>query len=273
MKNAVCPLYKGFVLPAQSEIKNKGLLFDKFFFHWIKDGVTWKLGKGKNKFLKGITGTVGDPKMISAFVTRIQTLVEALGGAIFFFKNTDRFVTGTGLSNPVEIGFAWHPTLGTPYLPGSSIKGLVRAWAQNSSEIDQAIIDQIFGKKTEKNEGQSGSIIFFDAVPVRPPHLTVDVMTPHYTDYYTKQEPPGDWHTPKPIPFLTVDSGQTFMFAIAPLTQAHNNLVPYAGDYLAKALDELGAGAKTSAGYGRFVVDEQETGRYLASRGLQGWKQ
>ena len=61
---------------------------------------------------------------------RMVRLVEAHGGRWRVFRTTSRFVTGLGRRHPVENGFAWHSTLGVPYLPGSSVKGMVRAWTR-----------------------------------------------------------------------------------------------------------------------------------------------
>jgi CRISPR-associated protein Cmr6 len=51
-----------------------------------------------------------------------------------------------GNPHPVEKGFLWHPTLGTPSLPGSGVKGLVRAWVEAWMPFDgyQARLDTFF---------------------------------------------------------------------------------------------------------------------------------
>ncbi len=113
---------------------------------------------------------------------------------------------------------------------------------------------KIFG--TQKQEG---SVIFFDAFPdpasiKGKPVLELDIMNPHHQPYYQGNEPPGDWHSPNPIFFLTVPDGTEFQFAIAP----HNDetdlsLLDKAAAILKEALKEHGVGAKTSLGYGRLV--------------------
>jgi len=110
---------------------------------------------------------------------------------------------------------------------------------------------EIFGT-TEKK----GSVVFFDALPT--PTLEqnlgdifdLDIMNPHYGPYYQKGEPPGDWHDPVPVIFLTVKKGVEFLFAVAPLE--NEELAKNAGAILREALREHGVGAKTSLGYGRF---------------------
>ncbi|HHX86956.1 MAG TPA: type III-B CRISPR module RAMP protein Cmr6, partial [Firmicutes bacterium] len=144
-----------------------------------------------------------------------------MSGEFRCYETLWRFTTGLGLNNPVENGMAWHHNLGVPYLPGSSVKGLVRSWVEQwLDHSSQDEINRIFGPRgTRDNEEPIkgvGSIIFFDALPVTPVRLAADVMTPHYQKYYSGSEPPGDWQDPNPIPFLTVDEGQAFLFAVAP---------------------------------------------------------
>ena len=71
---------------------------------------------------------VGAMPQIEESTVRLAALIESRGGRWEVFTSTSRFVTGLGRSHPVENGFAWRPTLGTPYLPGSSVKGMARAW-------------------------------------------------------------------------------------------------------------------------------------------------
>jgi CRISPR-associated protein Cmr6 len=115
---------------------------------------------------------------------------------------------------------------------------------KNHAESYQAI----FGTQQSR-----GRIVFFDAVPVEPPTLAVDVMNPHYGDYYQKKPgvPPADYLSPVPVYFLTVQADSRFAFAVA----SHEaGLARLACGRLKEALANLGAGAKTSAGYGYFEL-------------------
>lgn len=103
--------------------------------------------------------------------------------------------------------------------------------------------------------GAPGRVVFFDAVPVEPPRLKVDVMNPHYGDYYQKPDvPPADYLSPAPVYFLTVEAGSRFAFAVV---SRHADQARQAADWLVSALRDLGAGAKTSAGYGYFIVSDR----------------
>lgn len=258
-------MYQGFILPELSRCNNKGLLFDKFCDSWKPD---WTLGDQKKHWLSKIASIVGNTNLIDGMIARVQSLVEKLGGRILFFRTVGRFVTGTGNNNPVENGFTWHPTLGTPYLPGSSVKGMARSWAETGSDeaedVNKDWLESVFGTQ----ESGSGNIMFFDALPLRPVQLAVDVMTPHYSEYYQGSAPPGDWQMPVPIPFLTVDTGQLFMFAFAPREQetVSAQQLDYIEENLIRALDFCGAGAKTAVGYGQFVADEGEAEKYRRQR-------
>ena len=189
-----------------------------------------------------------------------------------------RFVTGLGLEHPIENGFAWHHSLGVPYLAGSAVKGLTRAFAEtwlNGSEGDQTDIDRIFGAGLK-----AGSVTFLDGLPTRPVRMAAEVATPHLgtwlqSDRSKKYVPtesqreqpeedvPADWVDPNPIPFLTVERGQTMAFALLPRRSEDRSDCAKARPWLHDALTLLGAGAKTAVGYGLFA----EQGR--ADRPLQ----
>lgn len=237
--------------PADS---NAGLWYDKFCDQWLEE---WEgLGdSGKKNWIEAMTrGTVGDSRLIKEIVERRLDLINKCSGSALFLKTEGPFVTGLGRNHPVENGFAWHQTLGTPYLPGSSVKGIVRSWAKIWIEESEEMINRIFGPRGS-NSSSVGSVIFLDAVPVGQVQLKSDVMTPHYGPYYQGNEPPADWHNPVPVPFLVVDSGQDFLFGLVPRRPSEErdkNDCKNAADWLKDALSYIGGGAKTAAGYGRF---------------------
>lgn len=198
--------------------------------------------------------SIGDSSLIDELIGRRCLLGSRLGGKLLYVQSTARFVTGLGREHPVENGFAWHPTLGTPYLPGSGVKGITRAWARLLAEGDPRIaasIAEVFGSQPNE-QGQQGRVLFLDALPVEPVTLSADVMTPHYGPYYRDGEPPGDWHSPIPIPYLTVAPGMRLQLLLLGRDSKAGELVEQAATWLNDALRELGAGAKTASGYGRF---------------------
>jgi len=262
--------------PKLQDTSNTGLWFDRFFNQYQKG---WSLDaqgeKPKTQFLENIVGDsnskkVGNPDQLKSYQERTQKLASAqANNSIDFmgvFENDWHFVTGMGNPHPVENGITWHPTLATPYLPASSVKGMVRAFMEQEME-DQGIsdkdIERIFG-----STDQSGSVIFFDATPTEPVTLTIDVITPHMGDWYAKgtendsvgkaSAVPADWHAPVPSQFL-VCKGITLFFAVAP-RRAHSEQdfkdSGFVWDALKDALEWIGAGAKTSVGYGYFLKDD-----------------
>lgn len=106
--------------------------------------------------------------------------------------------------------------------------------------------------------GEAGRVVFYDAVPTASPTFAVDIMNVHYPDYYRDSEggsPPSDDQNPQPVSFLTVEKGTTFQFAVGPRHPEDSDDQNAAGEarsWLETALETIGAGAKTAAGYGIF---------------------
>lgn len=246
---------------------NTGLWYNKFFGNWNKED--WKLeNNSKLNWIKAVVGErngknqkTGDTKLLIDYRNRINCLVHALGGNARVFSTNWHLATGLGLSHPIENGMTWHHTLGVPYLPGSSLKGIIRTWAEQWADIQPSEINRIFGpyhnqndKKANRVEEAVGTVIFFDALPLEPVELAADIMTPHYQEYYSQNNKiPGDWYDPTPIPFLTVGADQLFLFAVAPRKKEFTSDVDLVLQWMEAALTTIGAGAKTSAGYGRFT--------------------
>ena len=161
-----------------------------------------------------------------------------------------RLIVGIGSASVYEVGMTLHHIYGIPYIPASSIKGLVRTWLiqngwgmEEESEADafqeSKLMCDIFGcpEKTEygdkpkKNKPsyykanhptiaeKQGDVVFFDAFPMSAPKIEADIMNVHYPDYYKDDEgrtAPTDFQSPNPIPFLTVGNkdlnGQSLKF-------------------------------------------------------------
>ncbi len=137
------------------------------------------------------------------------------------------------------------------------MKGAAKAYAQlvEGRTDDDPELVAVFGT-TE----QAGCVIFFDAIPLEVPKFQLDIMNPHYPNYYDnrgvssqKPAPPADWDSPRPVFFLTV-SETPYLFAIAARSEQGNRLLDLAEKWLKGALRELGIGAKTSADYGYWQI-------------------
>lgn len=285
----VLPLYREAhdAPPGLADTSHRGLWFDRFFnaYHW-KDGKDGALDIDKSRrkkdekswqdrWLGGLAGEVGDPARLKGYAQRLAILAQAQGGDTREFQSEWNFVTGMGLPHPLENGLVFHPTLGVPYLPASGVKGLVRAFLRDRTDLDGQYIEDWFGPDLggvpageQAERAAAGAFVFFDAVPVAPPTLAVDVMTPHMGKWYAEggkikadgqghlpaDAVPADWHDPIPIKFLAVKDIR-LQFALAPRRRGVPNEADAREalfDALGQALSLLGAGAKTAAGYGRF---------------------
>lgn len=246
------PLYKSSEGAKFSTEANAGLWYDKFVDRW--EGNSWDQAKAnKLAWIKTVAGPVGSKSHIDESATRQKQLADRCGGRAFVLTTESRFVTGLGREHPIENGFAWHHTLGAPYLPGSSIKGLIRNWAEQWEGQTKAEVNSILG-----GPGSVGRVLVLDALPTQQPSLEADVMTPHYSAYYQNGDAPGDWLSPTPIPFLVVAAGTPFQFALVPNTPADAPHLKTVEQWLRDALSWLGAGAKTAVGYGRFAENVQK---------------
>lgn len=258
----VCPLYQAVAdaVPTWVGHGNAGLWYDKFCDQWTT--TPWSMqagGQGANPKLSWINTLAGRghgvADRLEEYTNRLIRLSFQQGGRSLVFRAESRFVTGLGRSHPVENGFAWHHTLGTPYLPGSSIKGMVRAWAEKQADPtpDSSIIKRVFGAP-----GQAGAISFLDALPITPVEVEADVLTPH-TAAWSPSNPPGDWCSPGPVPFLVTAAGLRLLFTVVPCGKAAAGDLDQVESWLTEALTWAGAGAKTAVGYGRMGLDHPKT--------------
>lgn len=189
-----------------------------------------------------------------------------------------RLIVGLGNESVYETSITLHHTYGIPYIPGQAVKGVARNWiiAESFGKEEQALQDKlfcrIFGSPKNSTLGEKkGSIIFFDAYPITTPTIEVDIMNPHYGDYYQGKKPPADYLNPTPIPFLVVGKDTKFEFIIGSgnninITKAtslksselakgmpdDSTLLDITHHWLKKALTDHGIGAKTAVGYGYF---------------------
>lgn len=282
MKTAMptLPLYKEVnddktLLKSLPQNGNAGLWYDKFCSGW--ENAKFQKFR-KEEWIKTVTNRhCGNSDELKQQRDRRWEMVAKLGGYNLCLKTDSVFVTGLGREHPVENGFLWHHTLGVPYLPGSSVKGMVRAWieqwADEKNKEEKEEIARIFGPKQPTEQPQVGAVVFLDAIPLDKVRLKADIMTPHYGEYYQNKgrpKAPGDWISPVPIPFLAVKEETTFHFAIVPRRQScletpagsgesrggHRSDCEIVIGWLKDALEWIGAGAKTAVGYGRMRCDE-----------------
>ena len=129
MSVPVFPLYRGLQAPLAPNpgAMHLGLWFERFFHGYENDFAAVNT-EGRSAWLRQLDlKQVGARSELQAKAEKIQQLAASQGGQARIYQCTAPFVTGMGNPHPLENGFTWHPTLGMPYLPGSAVKGLVRA--------------------------------------------------------------------------------------------------------------------------------------------------
>jgi CRISPR-associated protein Cmr6 len=188
-----------------------------------------------------------------------------------------RLVVGLGNASVYGTSLTLHHIYGVPYLPASAVKGVTRnriiaecfeniEGNNNSGALNDPGFCLIFGSPGNSALGaRHGLVYFFDAFPVSEPTLCLDVMNPHYREYYSDKNrniPPADHYNPVPINFLTVEETS---FAIYAGIKLEDNIpisegvfkgkkpLIVAAEWTEKALKEHGIGAKTAVGYGYFI--------------------
>lgn len=263
-----------------SQVDNFHLLLNRFlqFDDSSADIKAWKFGGLEVNGLHESFRFSGIP--FQHLCQEIKTAAVALHGAdhqiTSTYQTVERLILGAAsvLENSLRLHHIW----GFPFIPGSSIKGLVRAYTiatvfddkEEEARADRAF-QLLFGftEETAQQETASqGNLTFYDALPSQAVKLSVDIMNPHYQEYFSGNAPPADYLSPIPIFFLTIDKGNRFQFSLgyrarpqhdwntaiqgSRLNNYNNYQTPIhiAEALLAEALAEEGIGGKTSVGYG-----------------------
>ncbi|WP_448588493.1 type III-B CRISPR module RAMP protein Cmr6 [Thermocrinis sp.] len=211
----------------------------------------------------------------------------------FRAKTAYRLILGMGNPSVLEVGFLFHHVYGVPYISGNTLKGLARyvflvslseatgkSLGSLEKELEEGraidlpnevmvVFDDAKIKDPSKtflrlfgSQSRRGEIIFFDAFPrtFNPAKdFEVDIMNPHYSEYYQGSSPPADWLSPVPIHFLTVKEGVEFEFAIGSAlleTSDEEYLLDLVERLLKVGLENFGVGGKKAKGYGWFRIFE-----------------
>lgn len=142
------------------------------------------------------------------------------------------------------LGFHFDHTSGLPVIQGSSIKGVLRSAFEYPDYIQELLKDENINANVKDLESEifENGDVFFDAVIISNGKiLGDDYLAPHGDD------PLKD---PKPLRFIKVLPNVSFRFDFElrnGLLTKEEKAVLFAG-----ILTDLGVGAKTNVGYGRF---------------------
>jgi CRISPR-associated protein Cmr6 len=243
-----------------------GLWLDRYITEYQKRGEDAGAGQGRRdqptpqqKLVDEVAG-IREPDAYNAFYRRWKAALAARTRWLAEAQVKGRLVVGLGAESVLETSISLHHTYGVPYIPGSALKGLAASFARQRLDrsvwgVDTSAYKIVFGTTEE-----AGCITFFDALYVpgtgfnRQP-LYPDVITMHHPDYYQQgSAPPADWDSPTPVPFLSATGRYLIALAGPDERPVWDPWVGAAFNILRLALAELGAGAKTSSGYGRMEL-------------------
>lgn len=227
--------------------------------------------------------------LYSGYFGRYKDMLNSLRNEGYYIHNFNatlrwRLAINLGDESIYETSISLHRNYSIPIIPGSAVKGCARAWAFNDPkredtkyEVEKLRQSYDLGENEAKwllrhsdsyedaekklkifgSPSVQGNTIFFDALPLidgrTPDFVTKDIINPHYSSYYrdtSNKTPPGDWMDPNPVVFLDIEKVD-FYFTIASKQEDSAEL---ASKFLKGGLTELGLGAKTSSGYGFFLV-------------------
>jgi len=190
---------------------------------------------------------------------KVQTLItqtatfdssEMLGN--IHFKATTTYpglILGSGNAHELPsiegqaiLGFSFDYTSGLPVIAGSSIKGVLRSAFKHREYIQELLNDEKIDVKALETEIFDNGDIFFDAVVVGAGTnlLGDDYLAPHKDAL----------EDPIPLRFIKVMPNVTFRFDFelsdGILSKSEKETL------FQKILSDLGLGAKTNVGYGKF---------------------
>jgi CRISPR-associated protein Cmr6 len=192
--------------------------------------------------------------LFAAWRGRWQAAAEAMGATTFHATPEWRVIVGIGANKILDVGIRLQHVYGMPIVPATALKGITRLYAERIVEAPEARIVHLFGQA--EIEARRGDLVFLDAIPTAPPRMERDIANPLFGAYYGGREnaPPADYMTPRPIFFVAVGQGSRFAFGVASLSRDPEAVVEGAA-WLQAALQELGVGAKSAAGYGYWLIE------------------
>ena len=236
---------------------NFSLLFPRFV-DWNENGEFKKRDDSIEQMGKMSNGHLAYSRDFLKKISDFQNeYITSVNGKEISAKLISPFITGLGAGHPTETGMILDRNTGVPYIPASTIKGVVRtAYAVNisdeSGKASDDELDKIFGSLEHK-----GKIVFLDAYPKSAPTIQCDIMNPHFGKYYSGDNKlPLENENPVPIKFLSVKPGATFVFRYV-ITDENTVKTEDIEKAFETAFSVIGFGGKTSIGYGRFEWEQQ----------------
>jgi CRISPR-associated protein Cmr6 len=156
------------------------------------------------------------------------------------------------------------------YIPGASIRGVVRAWVNSFRQQSPELVnrmEELLGVQ-QGDKIRSGKIIFLDAFPENPTKLSLDIVNPQqkFQVYHDGQG--------TPLSLYTLGNGEErtpIRIAIRGIPgKATEEDVQEVWTWVEKALNTQGVGSRTASGYGAMKVPNR-TVKFLEPAYVDGY--
>lgn len=137
------------------------------------------------------------------------------------------------------------------YIPASSIRGLVRAWASKRPDIKPEM-ETLLGKQ-ENDTINAGKFVFFDAYPQEETKVTLDIVNPQqdFQVYHQGQS--------TPLSFYTLGDGENNITVKVAIKGIEGKVTPddvaKVWSWVEQALNAYGVGSRTASGYGAIKTE------------------
>ena len=205
-----------------------------------------------------------DLRLVNGVMDEVRNALRSLGYRVIDVRARLNYKAISGVSQGLfhlifEVGLNYDEILDVPYIPGSTIKGILRSRLYSLAGVDGG---ELFG-----DVGHEGYVIVSDAYPVssRDGKLLIgDIVNPHY---YRGGEPVRSEYEVQPIPIkhLSVRDGVSFRFVIGVDKGAGVSDVIRERLGVGDAVElvsvllfysmRTGLGARSTKGYGVFEVE------------------
>lgn len=288
IKAPLCPI----PINQQNLLKERGCNFSLYsprMVCWMQEGGELKSDKDAVSKLREVSeksfqfselakGLEKKQKLQSEYLASLKK--DGIQTFTITAKTFSPFITGLGSGHPTETGMILDRNLGVPYIPSSSIKGVLRLSyainiANGRTEVPDSELEKYFGS-ADTNKSKRGQLMFLDAYPKGKVELKLDIMNPHFSNYYSGGNiQPVETESPNPIKFLTVKQGTEFVFNCAYLSfdennRSNENVKSDVEEMFKTAFTKVGFGGKTSIGYGRFekLNSNSETSKTVKKENL-----
>ncbi len=246
-------------------MKNLNLLFNKTYYRLLDTENTVRENNHPSNFDRDCIDNninIISTQFQSTDFSRLDPLFGDRVQTLQMVTTYPGMLIGTGYAHgtaesddDIKIGFSFDYVTGQPYIPGSSVKGILRSTFRNHPDVLHTCLQEGFGRAINlaalEHELFEYGDTFLDAVVVKGSSrfnlangnlLDLDSITPHGED-------PAK--NPVPLRLLRIMPGVTFEFRFilsdGVLSKAERI------ELFTVLLQLLGAGAKTNVGYGQLV--------------------